>query len=214
MKLRFNAILCFTLLGLTCLALPAASKADSFDWNYQGTLPGDPSGLLYFGTGELTTTDGVITELSGTFDGLAISALLAPGAFAGNDNLLLLPADPWYLTSGGFSFLNSAGAEFNIYGGIVDTACSCGPSGCYDCTTSNIYGTTNFDSSIADAGNFTVTPITTDTRAFNNGNDATSRARLRAAPCMETRSGQGFRAFYAYVSLVLASPDARSPLQQ
>jgi hypothetical protein len=159
MKPQFKTVFCFALLGLTCLVLPNASKADSFDWSYQGTLPGAPSGLLNFGSGELTTTNGVITELSGTFNGLAIAVLLAPGAFAGNDNLLLLPAAPWYLTSGGFSFLDSAGAEFNIYGGIVLTSCTCGPSGCYDCTSSNIYGTTNFDSSIADTGNFTVTPI-------------------------------------------------------
>lgn len=159
MKLRFSTVLCFALLGLICLVLPSASKADSFDWTYQGTLPGSSSGLLNFGSGELTTTDGVITELSGTFNGLAIAGLLAPGAFAGNDNLLLLPATPWYLTSGGFSFLDSSGAEFNIYGGVILTTCTCGESGCYDCTSSNIYGTTNFDSSIADTGNFAVTPI-------------------------------------------------------
>jgi hypothetical protein len=159
MKLRSNTALCFALLGLSCLAVPSASKADSFDWSYQGTLPAASSGLLNFGSGELTTTDGVITELSGTFNGIAIASLLAPGAFAGNDNLLLLPAAPWYLTQGGFSFLDSTGPEFNIYGGVVLTSCTCGPSGCYDCTSSNIYGTTNFDSSIADTGNFIVTPI-------------------------------------------------------
>jgi hypothetical protein len=161
MKLRFNAAMCFALLGFTCLVLPNASKADSFDWSYQGTLPAGSSGLLNLGSGELTTTDGVITELSGTFDGLAIASLLAPGAFAGNDNLLLIPAAPWYLTTDGFSFLDSTGAEFNIYGGVVLTGCTCGPSGCFDCTSSNIYASTNFDSSIADSGNFTVTPIAT-----------------------------------------------------
>lgn len=161
MKLRLNAVLCFALLGLACLVLPNASKADSYDWSYQGTLPAASSGLLNSGSGELTTTDGVITELSGTFDGLAISTLLAPGAFAGNDNLLLPPTAPWYLTQGGFSFLDSTGAEFNIYGGVVLTGCTCGPDGCYDCTSSNIYGVTNFDSSIADTANFTVTLIAT-----------------------------------------------------
>jgi hypothetical protein len=159
MKLRFSTALCFALLGLACLVVPSASKADSFDWSYQGTLPDTANGPLNFGSGELTTTNGVITELSGTFDGLAIESLLAPSAFAGNDNLLLLPAAPWYLTQGGFSFLDSTGAEFNIYGGVVLTSCTCGPSGCYDCTSTNLYATTNFDSSIADIGNFTVTPV-------------------------------------------------------
>ena len=155
MHLRARVVFYLAIIGLTCVAFPNASKADSFDWSYQGTLPG--SGALNFGSGELTTTNGVITELSGTFDGLAITGLLAPGSFAGNDNLLIFPAAPWYLTSGGFSFV-VAGAEFNLYGGIVNTTCTCGPSGCFNCFTSNVYGTTNADGSIADIGNFTVTP--------------------------------------------------------
>jgi hypothetical protein len=156
-NLRARVVSCLAIIGLTCLLFPNASKADSFDWSYQGILPGAPSGNLNFGSGELTTTNGVITELSGTFDGLTIADLLPPGSFAGNDNLLIFPAAPWYLTSGGFSFV-VAGAEFNLYGGVVNTTCTCGPSGCFNCFTSNVYGTTNADSSIADVGNFTVTP--------------------------------------------------------
>jgi len=153
--LRARVVCYLAIIGLACVTFPNASKADSFDWSYQGTLPG-PSGLN-FGSGELSTTNGIITELSGTFDGLAITGLLAPGSFAGNDNVLIFPAAPWFLTLGGFSFLVE-GAEFNLYGGVVDTTCTCGPSGCFDCFTTNVYGSTNADGSIADSGDFTVTP--------------------------------------------------------
>ena len=38
MKLRVNRPLFFGLLGLFCLLLPSTTKADSFDWTYQGTM--------------------------------------------------------------------------------------------------------------------------------------------------------------------------------
>jgi hypothetical protein len=72
------------------------------------------SGQLSSGSGELDTTDGVITGLSGTFNGLAITALLAPGVSFGNDNLLQIPPAPLYVTPNGFSFLDSAGDQINI----------------------------------------------------------------------------------------------------
>lgn len=155
MKLRFRTVFCFALLGLTCLVLPNASKADSFDWTYQGAMPVSSNGILNFGSGELTTTNGFVSELSGTFDGLAIAGLLPPGAFAENDNLLLVPAAPLYVTPDGFSFVDSAGTQFNIYASL-GTQCNCGPSGCV-CTPYNLYGAVNADGVDSDLGNFTLT---------------------------------------------------------
>jgi hypothetical protein len=99
--------------------------------------------------------DGVINELSGTFNGVAIAGLLPPGAFAGNDNLLLVPAAPLYVTPGGFSFTDSAGAPFNIYASL-GSQCSCGPSGCV-CRPYNLYGAVNGNFLDGDFGNFAVT---------------------------------------------------------
>jgi hypothetical protein len=155
MRLRFKTVFCFALLGLTCLMLPNTSKADSFEWTYQGTIPDLPNGIINFGSGELTTMDGVINELSGTLNGVAIAGLLPPGAFAGNDNLLLLPASPLYVTLGGFSFADSTGMQFNIYASI-GTECSCGPSGCV-CAPYNLYGLVNGNGLDSDLGNFTLT---------------------------------------------------------
>jgi hypothetical protein len=111
---------------------------------------------INFGSGELTTTNGVITEISGTFNGLAIAALLPPGAFAGNDNLLLVPAAPLYVTMNGFSFVDSAGTQYNIYASL-GSECQCVGSVC-TCVPENLYvalngGTLNFD-----FGEFTLTP--------------------------------------------------------
>jgi hypothetical protein len=138
--------------------LPTASKADSFDWTYQGT------GTIYniplnSGSGELTTTDGVITEVSGTFNGLAITGLLPPGTFAENDNVLLFPAAPLYLTFGGFSFVDSADTQWNIYGS-VGTQCQCEGSICI-CIPYNSYVAINGDQLVFDYGIFTLTPLTT-----------------------------------------------------
>jgi len=159
MSFRRKLPLFFGLLGFFYLLLPNTATADSFDWTYQGTMPNIPGGVLDSGSGELTTTNGVITGLSGTFKGLAIAGLLPPGAFAGNDNLLLIPPAPLFLTPGGFSFLDSAGTPFNIYasGG---TQCTCGPFGCV-CIPFNVYASVSDNGISDDIGNFALAPIAT-----------------------------------------------------
>lgn len=155
MNFRQKLPLFFGLLGFFCLLLPNTATADSFDWTYQGTMV--LSGPLSSGSGELTTTNGIITGLSGTFNGLAITALLPPGAFAGNDNVLQIPGAPLLLTVNGFSFLDSAGDQSNIFGS-EGTQCICGPSGCV-CVPFNIYASVSDNGINADFGNFTLTPI-------------------------------------------------------
>jgi hypothetical protein len=142
MDFRLNKHLFLGLFGVLCLLLPSAAKADSFDWTYQGTFL--LSGVLSSGGGELSTTDGVITELSGTFNGLAITALLPPGAAFGNDNLLQIPPAPLFVTPGGFSFLDSAGDVINIYAALG--------------VPFNMYASVSFDGN-ADIGNFTLAPV-------------------------------------------------------
>ncbi len=144
MDLRLNRGLFFGLLGVLCLLLPGTARADSFDWTYQGTML--LSGVLSSGSGELNTTDGVITELSGTFNGLAITALLPPGAAFGNDNLIQIPPAPLYVTPGGFSFLDSAGDQINIYAALG--------------VPFNFYASVSFDGN-SDLGNFTLEPVMT-----------------------------------------------------
>ena len=149
----------FGLLGFLCLLLPNSATADSFDWTYQGTMFPIVPGILDSGGGELTTTNGVITEVSGTFNGLAIVALVPPGGLFANDNLLLIPPAPLFVTPGGFSFLDSAGTQFNIYASL-GTQCTCGPSGCV-CVPYNLYGSIADNGINNDLGNFTLTPIAT-----------------------------------------------------
>jgi hypothetical protein len=156
MKFRQKVPLFFGLLGFLYLLLPVCATADSFDWTYQGTMANILGGILDSGSGELTTTNGVITELSGTFNGLAIAGLLPAGAFVGNDNLLLIPPAPLFLTPGGFSFLDSVGAQFNIYA-VLGSLCTCGPSGCV-CVPDNMYGSLSDNGINNDVGNFTLTP--------------------------------------------------------
>ena len=143
---------------MLCLARPNTATADSFDWTYQATENNLGKGILDSGSGELTATNGLITGISGTFNGLAIAGLLSPGAFAGNDNLLLIPPAPLFVTQNGFSFLDSAGTQFNIYAEL-GTMCSCGPSGCV-CVPFNVYGSVGGSGFINnDDGNFTLTPV-------------------------------------------------------
>jgi len=90
MNLRLKIPVFLGLLGLFCLLLPNTATADSFDWTYQGTMLNISPGILDSGSGELTITNGVITGLSGTFNGLAIASIVPPGGLFGNDNLTYL----------------------------------------------------------------------------------------------------------------------------
>ena len=157
MNFRQKLPLFFGLFGFLCLLLPNTATADSFDWTYQGTMQPIFPGILDFGGGELTTTNGVITEISGTFNGLAITALVPPGGLFANDNLLVLPPAPLFVTQGGFSFLDSAGTQFNIYA-VLGEQCTCGPFGCV-CVPYDVYGSIADDGIHNDIGNFTLTPI-------------------------------------------------------
>jgi len=155
MNLRLRTPWFFGLIGFFFLLLPNIARADSFTWTYQGTQL--LSGVLSSASGELTTTDGIITELSGTINGLAITALLAPGAFAANDNVLLLPPAPLFVTEAGFSFLDSAGDQINIFA-VLGSPCAGLPPDVI-CSPTNTYASISDDGNV-DLGNFTLSPVT------------------------------------------------------
>jgi PEP-CTERM motif-containing protein len=89
---------------LTALALPAAAHADSF------TLTGSGGG--FSGSATLAASNNnngsfTITGISGAGNATGIS-LLAPGGFAGNDNLLF-PSASSVLDAKGFAFSDTVG---------------------------------------------------------------------------------------------------------
>lgn len=96
-------------LATTCLAAPAS--AATFLFTFDGTTI-DASGTLT--TEDTPTAQGgfLITGITGTVGTAAITGLLAPGTFGGNDNLLFVGRDP-LLSFGGFSF--TADGSNNIF---------------------------------------------------------------------------------------------------
>jgi hypothetical protein len=124
-------------LAATCLASPAS--AAQFLFNFDGTTV-DVAGTLT--TNDVPNISGglLITNITGTVNGTAITSLLAPGAFAFNDNLLFPGRDP-LLSTGGFSFAIGA-TPFNIF-------------------FSSAGGFTFFAEGFAERGSFAVTPVVT-----------------------------------------------------
>jgi PEP-CTERM motif len=109
--------------GVLSLAIAdAPARADVFQWSFTATSP-SLGGAAFTGSGTLTTGAAVtgtgvntgfdITDITGTIGGTPISALLASGAFEGNDNLLF-PASSSVLDTNGLGF--AAGGDFDIFG--------------------------------------------------------------------------------------------------
>lgn len=97
-----------------------SSSDPTFSWNYVPT-----SGTDTGGSGTLTATpDGsgmyLITGITGTWDGSAISGLLPPGTCCStppNDNILYYPGQPGFLDTPGLGFgFMAGGYDVNIYG--------------------------------------------------------------------------------------------------
>jgi hypothetical protein len=85
---------------------PATPNTVHFAFSYsmdgQGSTPMAVSAQGNLTTLQLDPNSYLVTGISGSWNGGAISSLLAPGAFAGNDNLVF-GADP-HVTSNGLSF--------------------------------------------------------------------------------------------------------------
>jgi hypothetical protein len=120
------------MLAVAAVALmPSPARAGTIAWSYSGDFdnnaatPDSGGGLLTYsaiGGGEF-----LVTGISGTFDGAAITSLLTVGTCCSppnNDNLLYLGGGP-LLDLGGIAF-STAGADFNLYygnfGGLTQMA--------------------------------------------------------------------------------------------
>src|SRR4051794_32745245 len=95
---------------LIVAGIPQAGAA-LFNWSFSGDTAGDT------GSGTLTTTGSTspftVTDITGTFDGNTITALLPAGSFALNDNLVFEPAP--FLDGFGISFSIAGGTPVNIF---------------------------------------------------------------------------------------------------
>jgi ABC-type antimicrobial peptide transport system permease subunit len=106
-----------TLLAISALLLFTATiaSADNVDFNFSfigqentvsGTFVTTPMGDGQF----------LITDIqNGMVDGNTITAVLAPGTYEVNDNLLFDPKNPEYFDSNGVSFTDQNDVEYNLY---------------------------------------------------------------------------------------------------
>jgi hypothetical protein len=143
-----NRIAWIFVLALVVGLMPAMADTWSFSFNGDGTS----------GAGTFDVNAGVIVGLTGTFEPPTPAVpmtLLAPGAFASNDNVFTGTA-PW-VTENGFSF-EAASIDYNIYyaastTNYAFTVCLVGQ----DCITSDPFGnpstTVNFSATqVPDGG--------------------------------------------------------------
>ena len=109
LKAFFGAVAVVASLGVS-----AAQASTIFDFSFV-TIPGG-NNLVSSGSGEffadVSGSNWLITGISGTADGLAITSLFAPGGFAGNDNLILTPS--YGPDFNGISFSTGA-TNYNLY---------------------------------------------------------------------------------------------------
>ncbi|HTW29137.1 MAG TPA: PEP-CTERM sorting domain-containing protein [Acetobacteraceae bacterium] len=116
-----NSFYAAAVLALALGAVPA--HADVYNFTLTGPAA-SLGGFSFDGSGTLTTgvAQGgglLVTGISGTIGGQAITSLLAPGSYpafgGGNDNLLF-PASTSYLDPNGLGFTDASGDKFDIYG--------------------------------------------------------------------------------------------------
>jgi hypothetical protein len=108
----------FLALSTLLLCTAGFASAESFNFTYAGLSGSTASGTL------ITTAESggefLITSITnGLVDGSAITSLLSPNAYLGNDNLLFVPANSTgFLDNDGFSFTTAAG-KFNLFDGAL-----------------------------------------------------------------------------------------------
>ena len=117
MNLKAKVLFSFGLLALLWLMLPTAARADEWSFSYSGNGGTDVASGFLTTTGPVAGVD-TITDISGTYNGNAITGLLADGNCCGapyNDNLLYVSGTP-FLDEGGFAFNVAALAlDVNLY---------------------------------------------------------------------------------------------------
>jgi hypothetical protein len=101
------------LVAAGALALTVGSaNAMPFDWSYS-----DGGSNVGSGTLDATLQSGneyLVTSMSGTAEGFAITGFFSPGGFAGNDDLIFSPSSQ-QLDESGISFAISNGDLINLF---------------------------------------------------------------------------------------------------
>lgn len=92
-------------LALTAAFFASAAKADTFNFSF-GTAQDSHSGAGTITGNDIGNGEFLITSITGTTDGSAITGLADPRTLGGNDNVLLFPADSHgaFFDNGGVSF--------------------------------------------------------------------------------------------------------------
>jgi len=115
------------LVGAFALVGAPSAFADTFNWSYSATSGSDTGGSGTFTATEVSPGVELITGITGTWDGVSISGLLAPGNYPsgsnngtccetpGNNNLLYYPGSP-ALDLAGLGFASN-GNWVNIFYG-------------------------------------------------------------------------------------------------
>ncbi|HEX9200710.1 MAG TPA: PEP-CTERM sorting domain-containing protein [Acidobacteriaceae bacterium] len=105
---RTASVLCA--LVLAAIATTAAKASTIFNFSYSGT---SNSASGQFTADVVDATTFVITGITGITDGSAITSLLAPNTFGGNDNLITVPSPS--LDLNGVSYTLANGDLVNLY---------------------------------------------------------------------------------------------------
>ena len=112
----------YTFVAALVLGTFGSSAAHATPVDFTFSFTGQVNGSGVFVTNPTTTAgEYLITGISGTVDGSAISSLIAPGNYPllnppANDNLLFAPlVDGGSFDLAGVSFMNAAGNSFNAY---------------------------------------------------------------------------------------------------
>jgi len=90
----------------TALAISPVASAQNYDFSFSG---GSYSGIGILDVG----AGGVVTSLTGTFDGSTMS-LLGVNGYAGNDNVFNSSGSPSYFDFSGLSF-EANGIDYNLF---------------------------------------------------------------------------------------------------
>lgn len=99
------------LCALVVAAISATAKADTFAFNFVGSVV---SGSGVFTATANDATSFTITGIAGTTNGVTISGLLAPGTIGLNDNQLFLPGPALDFLGVGYALAD--GSEVNLFG--------------------------------------------------------------------------------------------------
>jgi len=127
-----RSVACFVMLGIAGLG---TASAGTYDLSYTGNFGNNTINAVFSTADKAVSGSGgghLVQGLTGSFDGSAITGLIAANGFDGNDNLFF----PGYkngadfyspFDASGLSFLDAMGQSINLFGdaGLAFGASSC-----------------------------------------------------------------------------------------